>query len=276
MRKTPSLWIRVPLYVFIIVAMLVVNLPFIWMVVTSFKTEDEVFTLPPKFYPNFYDFRNYQGAMAQIPMGWYLLNSLFVALAVTLIQLAFNSFAAYGLSRLRFRGRNLIFFILIGTLMVPPEVTFVPLYMIVNKLGFLNSYRALIVPFMSSAFGIFLLRQFFLGIPRELEEAAIMDGAGRLKIFFKIILPLSKPALWTMSLYTFIAYWNEYMWPLVAVSDPKYQMIQVGISQFVSGWETRWTYRMAASTLTVIPIIIFFFFVQRQFVEGISISGIKE
>jgi multiple sugar transport system permease protein len=160
--------------------------------------------------------------------------------------------------------------------MVPPEVTLVPLYILVKNLGMIDSYRVLIIPFMSSAFGIFLLRQFFLGIPRELEEAAIIDGAGKVKIFLTVILPLSKPALWTMSLFTFIAHWNEYMWPLVAVSDPKYQMIQVGISQFVSGWETRWTYRMAASTLTVIPIIIFFFFVQKQFVEGISVSGIKE
>jgi len=140
----------------------------------------------------------------------------------------------------------------------------------------INSYRALIVPFMSSAFGIFLLRQFFLQIPKELEEAAIMDGAGRLKIFFTVILPLAKPALWTMALFTFIAQWNEYMWPLVVISNPKKQMIQVGISQFVSGWETQWTYRMAASTTAVIPIIVFFFFVQKQFVEGISISGLKE
>lgn len=276
MRKAPSLWIRIPLYIAIIVIMLLVNLPFIWMLVTAFKHESEVFTLPPKFYPNFFDFRNFAGAMAQIPMGRYLFNSLFVALSVTLLQLLFNSFAAYGLSRLRFKGRDFIFLILVGTLMVPPEVTLVPLYIIVKNLGMIDSYRVLIIPFMSSAFGIFLLRQFFLGIPRELEEAAIIDGAGHLKIFLTIILPLTKPALWTMSLFTFIAHWNEYMWPLVSVSDPKYQMIQVGISQFVSGWETRWTYRMAASTLVVVPIIIFFFFVQKQFVEGISVSGIKE
>ena len=276
MRKIPSLWIRVPLYIVIITIMLLVNLPFIWMLVTAFKHESEVFSLPPRFYPDFFDFRNFAGAMEQIPMGRYLFNSLFVALSVTLLQLVFNSFAAYGLSRLRFKGRDLIFLILVGTLMVPPEVTLVPLYIIVKNLGMIDSYRVLIIPFMSSAFGIFLLRQFFLGIPRELEEAAIIDGAGRVKIFFTIILPLSKPALWTMSLFTFIAHWNEYMWPLVSVSDPKYQMIQVGISQFVSGWETRWTYRMAASALTVVPIIIFFFFVQKQFVEGISVSGIQE
>jgi len=276
MRKIPSLWIRVPLYIVIIAIMLVVNLPFIWMLVTAFKHESEVFSLPPRFYPDFFDFRNFVGATEQIPMGRYLFNSLFVALSVTVLQLVFNSFAAYGLSRLRFKGRDLIFLILVGTLMVPPEVTLVPLYIIVKNLGMIDSYRVLIIPFMTSAFGIFLLRQFFLGIPRELEEAAIIDGAGRLKIFFTIILPLSKPALWTMSLFTFIAHWNEYMWPLVSVSDPKYQMIQVGISQFVSGWETRWTYRMAASALTVVPIIIFFFFVQKQFVEGISVSGIKE
>jgi len=138
-----------------------------------------------------------------------------------------------------------------------------------------NTYRALIVPFMSSAFGIFLLRQFFMTIPKDLEEAAIMDGAGRMRIFWSIILPLSKPALWTMSLYVFLAMWNEYMWPLVIINDLNKQVIQVGISQFVSGWEVQWTLRMAASTVAVIPIIIFFLFVQKQFVEGISISGMK-
>ena len=276
MRKIPPLPVRLIIYVIIVVIAVAVNLPFIWMLVTSFKTEDEVFSIPPKFYPNIFDFRNFEGAFKQVPMGMLVLNSLFVALCVTVLQLIFNSFAAYGLSRFKFKGRDMIFIILVGTLMVPPEVTLVPLYVLIKNLGLINSYRALIVPFMSSAFGIFLLRQFFLQIPKELEEAAIMDGAGRLKIFFTVILPLAKPALWTMALFTFIAQWNEYMWPLVVISDPKKQMIQVGISQFVSGWETQWTYRMAASTTAVIPIIVFFFFVQKQFVEGISISGLKE
>ena len=182
-EERPPLDTRIPLYIAIIVIMLLVNLPFIWMLVTAFKDESEVFTLPPKFYPNFFDFRNFAGAMAQIPMGRYLFNSLFVALSVTLLQLLFNSFAAYGLSRLRFKGRDFIFLILVGTLMVPPEVTLVPLYIIVKNLGMIDSYRVLIIHLSSSAFRDFPSTTVLPGNPRELEEAAIIDGAGHLKIF---------------------------------------------------------------------------------------------
>ncbi len=275
MRKPPPVPIRLIVIGAISVVMIIVNLPFIWMLVTTFKTEAEVFRIPPSFIPTIFDLRNYERAFQIVALDRYLLNTLFVALSVTGLQLVFNSLAAYGLARIPFRGRKIVFAMLIGTLLVPPEVTMVPLYIIVRQMGMFNSYRALIVPFMSSAFGIFLLRQFFMTIPKDLEEAAIMDGAGRLRIFWSIILPLSKPALWTMSLYVFLAMWNEYMWPLVIINDLNKQMIQVGISQFVSGWEVQWTLRMAASTVAVIPIIIFFLFVQKQFVEGISISGMK-
>jgi len=268
--------VRIVVYLLVLLVAVLINLPFFWMLVTSFKTEDEVFKLPPSFLPTIFDMRNYVGAFDLIPLGRYVVNTLIVALSVTGLQLVFNSFAAYGLARVKFKGANIVFMILIGTLMVPPEVTMVPLYVIIKNFGMIDSYRALIIPFMSSAFGIFLLRQFFLGIPKELEEAAIIDGAGHMKIFFQIILPLSKPALYTMALYTFLAHWNEYMWPLIVINSAEKQMIQVGISQFVSGWETQWTLRMAASTVAVIPIIVFFFFVQKQFVEGISISGLKE
>jgi len=275
-NRKPRLPVRIVVYLLVLLVAVLINLPFFWMLVTSFKTEDEVFKLPPSFLPTIFDMRNYVGAFDLIPLGRYVVNTLIVALSVTGLQLVFNSFAAYGLARVKFKGANIVFMILIGTLMVPPEVTMVPLYVIIKNFGMIDSYRALIIPFMSSAFGIFLLRQFFLGIPKELEEAAIIDGAGHMKIFFQIILPLSKPALYTMALYTFLAHWNEYMWPLIVINSAEKQMIQVGISQFVSGWETQWTLRMAASTVAVIPIIVFFFFVQKQFVEGISISGLKE
>ena len=276
MRRNPALPIRLIVYAAIVFVAVIINLPFFWMLVTSFKTEDAAFSIPPSFLPTIFDLRNFVKAFELIPLARYIGNTLFVALTVMFLQLIFNSLAAYGLARIKFRGANIVFMILIGTLMVPPEVTMVPLYVLVKQFGFIDKYLALIVPFMSSAFGIFLLRQFFMGIPRELEEAAIIDGASRMKIFVRIILPLSKPALYTMALYTFLAHWNEYMWPLIVINDAKKQMIQVGISQFVSGWETQWTLRMAASTTAVIPIIVMFFFVQKQFVEGISISGLKE
>lgn len=275
MTKTPKLPIRILVYCVLGFVLLAINLPFIWMIITSFKTESEVFSWPPKFYPTFFSFDNFKSAFNLLPLGKLMLNTLFVAITVTFCQLVFDSLAAYGLSRFKFKGRDWIFLLMVGTLMIPGEVIIIPLYIIVKNMGLLNSYASLIVPFMSSAFGIFLLRQFFMGVPAELEDAALIDGAGRLRIFWKIILPLSKPALFTTALFTFLGSWNSYLWPLVAINDSTKQVIQVGLSQFSAGWETQWTWKMAASTTSVIPIIIFFFFVQKQYVEGIRGVGIK-
>lgn len=275
MTKKPKLPIRILVYCVLSIVLVMINLPFIWMLVTSFKEESDVFAWPPKFYPTIFSFDNFRGAFSLIPMGRLLLNTLFVSLAVTISQLVFNSLAAYGLSRFKFRGRDFIFYLLIGTLMVPGEVIIIPLYIIMRNMGLLNSYGSLIVPFMTSAFGVFLLRQFFMGIPKELEDAALIDGAGRLKILWKIILPLSKPALFTSALFTFLGRWNAYLWPLVAINDADKQVIQVGLSQFSADWMTQWTWKMAATTTAVVPIIIFFFFVQKQYVEGIRGIGIK-
>jgi multiple sugar transport system permease protein len=255
--------------------MIMINLPFLWMVITSFKTEEEVFSWPIKFYPTLFSFENYKGAFSLMPLTRLLLNTLFVAGSVTVLQLILNSLAAYGLSRFKFKGRDVIFIILIGTLMIPREVIIIPLYIIINSMGLVDTYQSQIFPFASSAFGIFLLRQFFLGIPDELEDAALMDGASRLQIFWKVILPLSLPALWTTAIFSFLASWNSYLWPLVAINDSKKQMIQVGLSQFSSDWMTQWTWKMAATTVAVVPIIIFFFFIQKQYVEGIRGIGIK-
>lgn len=274
-RKYP-LWLKITVTLFLFLVAILINLPFFWMLVTSFKTEDQAFSIPPSFLPTIFDFRNYSKAASFIPIGKYIVNTLYVSFAVVVLHFFTNSLAAYGIARIKFKGATLVFGILLGTMMVPPEVTMVPLYVIVKKFNMMNKYSGLILPFASSAFGIFMLRQFFLGIPKELEDAAIIDGAGRMRIFFSIILPLSKPALFTMSIYSFLAVWNEYLWPLVIINDSSRQMIQVGISQFVSGWETQWTMRMAASTIAVLPVIILFFFVQKQYVEGISVSGLKE
>ncbi len=275
MIRKPKLPIRILVYIILFFVLIIINLPFIWMVITSFKTEAQVFSWPPTFYPTIFSFENYEGAFSLIPMGRLMLNTVFVAGAVTFFQLILNSLAAYGLSRFKFKGRDTIFIILVGTLMIPGEVIIIPLYIIINNMGLLNTYAALIVPFVSSAFGIFLLRQFFMGIPTELEDAALIDGAGRLKIFWKIILPLSKPALWTTAIFSFLGRWNSYLWPLVAINDSNKQVIQVGLSQFSGDWMTQWTWKMAASTTAVIPIIIFFFFIQKQYVEGIRGVGIK-
>jgi multiple sugar transport system permease protein len=276
MRREPKLPVRIVVYLILIFVLIIINLPFIWMVLTSFKEESDVFSWPPKFYPTVFSFKNFVGAFKLIPMGRLLLNTLFVAGVVTFSQLVLDSLAAYGLSRFKFKGRDFIFYFLVGTLMIPEEVIIVPLYLMVRNIGLLKyPYAALIVPFLSSAFGIFLLRQFFMGIPSELEDAACIDGAGKMKIFLKIILPLSKPALWTTAIFSFLGVWNSYMWPLVAINDSSKQLVQVGLSQFSGDWMTRWTWKMAASTTVVVPVIIFFFFIQKQYVEGLSGVGIK-
>jgi multiple sugar transport system permease protein len=275
MMRKPTLTKRIIIYLILVAVMIMINLPFLWMVITSFKTEKEVFSWPIKFYPTLFSFENYEGAFSLMPLTRLLLNTLFVAGSVTVLQLILNSLAAYGLSRFKFKGRDVIFIILIGTLMIPREVIIIPLYIIINSMGLVDTYQSQIFPFASSAFGIFLLRQFFLGIPDELEDAALMDGASRLQIFWKVILPLSLPALWTTAIFSFLASWNSYLWPLVAINDSKKQMIQVGLSQFSSDWMTQWTWKMAATTVAVVPIIIFFFFIQKQYVEGIRGIGIK-
>ncbi|MDN5360531.1 MAG: multiple sugar transport system permease protein [Thermotogaceae bacterium] len=275
MTRKPALTKRIIIYLILVAVMIMINLPFLWMVITSFKTEEEVFSWPIKFYPTLFSFENYKGAFSLMPLTRLLLNTLFVAGSVTVLQLILNSLAAYGLSRFKFKGRDVIFIILIGTLMIPREVIIIPLYIIINSMGLVDTYQSQIFPFASSAFGIFLLRQFFLGIPDELEDAALMDGASRLQIFWKVILPLSLPALWTTAIFSFLASWNSYLWPLVAINDSKKQMIQVGLSQFSSDWMTQWTWKMAATTVAVVPIIIFFFFIQKQYVEGIRGIGIK-
>ena len=275
MMRKPTLTKRIIIYLILVAVMIMINLPFLWMVITSFKTEKEVFSWPIKFYPTLFSFENYEGAFSLMPLTRLLLNTLFIAGSVTVLQLILNSLAAYGLSRFKFKGRDVIFIILIGTLMIPREVIIIPLYIIINSMGLVDTYQSQIFPFASSAFGIFLLRQFFLGIPDELEDAALMDGASRLQIFWKVILPLSLPALWTTAIFSFLASWNSYLWPLVAINDSKKQMIQVGLSQFSSDWMTQWTWKMAATTVAVVPIIIFFFFIQKQYVEGIRGIGIK-
>ena len=275
MMRKPTLTKRIIIYLILVAVMIMINLPFLWMVITSFKTEKEVFSWPIKFYPTLFSFENYEGAFSLMPLTRLLLNTLFIAGSVTVLQLILNSLAAYGLSRFKFKGRDVIFIILIGTLMIPREVIIIPLYIIINSMGLVDTYQSQIFPFASSAFGIFLLRQFFLGIPDELEDAALMDGASRLQIFWTVILPLSIPALWTTAIFSFLASWNSYLWPLVAINDSKKQMIQVGLSQFSSDWMTQWTWKMAATTVAVVPIMIFFFFIQKQYVEGIRGIGIK-
>ncbi len=252
-----------------------VNLPFFWMVSTSLKSKVEVFTFPPSWFPAVLIWENYVRAWNAVPFGRFFLNSIIVSTAITVGQLLICSLAAYSFANLTFKGKHFLFFMFLGTAMLPSEVLLIPNYLVMRQLGWIDTYAALTVPFLANAFTIFLLRQFFLTIPKELKDAALIDGCGHLRYLWGIVMPLSKPALLTAGLFTFMNSWNEYLWPLVVTNEEMMRTVQVGLAVFQTAWQTEWTQLMAASTFVTIPVIIFFLFVQRQFIEGISMTGIN-
>ena len=245
--------------------------PFAWMVLTAFKPEDEVFSV--SLLPSALAWWNFPRAFTFFPFARFLANTIVVALGGTLLHLVTSCLAAYAFARLRFRGRELLFLLYLGTLMVPQQVTIVPLFLMMRDVGWVDTYWALILPGAFHALGVFLLRQFFLTIPRELEESAFMDGAGRLRILVQIILPLSKPALATLAVFTFIREWNSFLWPLIATTTPEMRVLSVGLTLFTGQYGTEWHLLMAAATVTLLPTMVVFGLAQRYFVEGIALSG---
>lgn len=250
--------------------------PFIWMVLTSFKTLGEILRYPPTFLPEEFSLRNYVQAFSAAPFGRYYVNSLFVATAVTIGQLVTCSMAAYAFARMKFWGRDVLFFIFLATMMVPAHVTMIPTFMILHELGWINTYAALIVPGLASAFGTFLLRQFFLTIPRELEEAAFIDGCSRFGVLWRIIVPLSKPALATLAIFTFMTLFNDFLWALIVLNSQEMYTVQLGLAIFRDRYGTEWGNLMAGSVVATLPVLIVFFFAQKYIIQGITLSGLKE
>ncbi len=255
---------------------IVVIAPFLWMILTSFKDMSEIYVYPPKWLPEKFNFDNYVNAFTAAPFGRYYLNSLIVAFAVTLGQLITCSMAAFAFARLRFKGRDILFYIFLGTMMIPYNVTMIPSFMVLYWLGWIDSYYALIVPGLASAFGTFLLRQFFITIPRELEEAAYIDGASRFQVLRRIIVPLAKPALATLAIFTFMGVFNDFIWALIVINSEQMQTVQLGLAIFRDRYLTEWDLLMAGSVTAVLPILIVFFFAQKYFIKGITLSGLKE
>ena len=255
---------------------LIVIAPFIWMILTSFKDMSEIYVYPPKWLPEKFNFDNYVKAFTAAPFGRYYFNSLVVAFAVTLGQLITCSMAAFAFARLRFKGRDVLFYVFLGTMMIPYNVTMIPSFMVLYWLGWIDTYYALIVPGLASAFGTFLLRQFFMTIPRELEEAAYIDGASRFQVLRKIIVPLAKPALATLAIFTFMGVFNDFIWALIVINSEQMQTVQLGLAIFRDRYLTEWDLLMAGSVTAVLPILIVFFFAQKYFIKGITLSGLKE
>lgn len=255
---------------------LVTVAPFLWMLLTSFKELGDILTYPPRWLPEKFVIENYLGAFQAAPFGRYYFNSLFVAASVTLGQLITCSLAAYAFARLTFRGRDVLFYMFLGTMMIPGQVTMIPGFLVLHWLGWIDTYAALIVPGLASAFGTFLLRQFFLTIPRDLEDAASIDGCSRFGVLWRIILPLSKPALATLAVFTFMGVFNDFLWPLVVTSSEELKTVQLGLAIFRDRYQTDWGQLMAASVTATLPILLVFFFAQKYFIAGITMSGLKE
>jgi multiple sugar transport system permease protein len=253
-------------------------LPFYWMISTSLKSNQQVFTNPIQWLPNPPLWDNYYKAITypNFPFLRFLANSVFYSVAVTIGTVLSCAAVGYGFARLRFPGREVLFYITIATLMIPWIVTFIPTYLIFKNLGMLGGYAPLILPtFLGSAFYIFMMRQFFLGLPSELADAARVDGAGHFRTFFQVMLPLVKPALMVVAVFTFLGTWNDFLGPLIYLSDNRLYPLSLGLYAFRAQRTTEWALMMAAATITTVPLIIIFFFTQRYFLEGIKLTGLK-
>lgn len=248
--------------------------PLLYMVSTSLKPPGEVFATPPTLIGSELRFSNYVEALSYAPFGRFFLNSFIVAAAGTTLNVAVSIFAGYAFSRLRWRGRNVVFAIFIGTLIIPQDVLVIPIYIMMQGVGWINTLQALIIPWAFTALGAFLLRQFFLKVPQELEDAARIDGAGTLRTFFAVMLPLARPTVAVLFVFVFIGYWNSFLWPLVAVRDVNtLGTVPLGLQQFLGQQGYEWHLVMAASTVSMLPTIIILLALQRYLVRGIMTSG---
>ena len=253
-------------------------IPFLWMISTSLKTRGEVFTYPPILIPEDPQWDNYIEVFEAFPFARYALNTAFVTITVTVLQTLTSAMAAYAFARLVFPGRDRLFLLYLGTLMIPSVVTLIPSYILMTDkfLGWVNTFAALIVPFsLGSAFNTFLIRQFFLSLPRELEDAALIDGASPFQIFFRITLPLSKSILAIVAIFVFMGTWNSFLWPLLMMSSPENYVLTVGLSAMQGRWNTRWPELMAGTLMSIAPIILLLILFQRYVEEGLSFTGIK-
>ena len=267
---------RLGLYLAMCLGLLFFCVPLYYMLSTSFKTEAEVFAIPVHWIPHSFLPENYREAFLAAPFPRYFWNSLLVAVIVVGSTVLFGALAGYGFAKFEFPGRRLAFLFILSTMMIPFQVLLIPLYVVVHKLGWTNSYAGLIVPGALSAFGVFLMRQACLTLPDELLDAARIDGARELGIFIRIIFPLLKPAIATLAILTFLGSWNNFLWPLIVVTKDELFTLPVGMTVFQQPLQAPyWTYIMAVSTVATLPVIIVFLSLQRYFIEGVVVSGLK-
>ncbi len=266
---------RIGMYALLVVLLTVVLLPFLWMLSSSFKHDDQVLTVPVQWLPTTWVWSNYAEIWTQIPMAGYLANSAFLAIVITILQVLTGSFAAYGFSKVRFPGRDALFLAYIATIAVPWQAYMIPQYVMMQKAGLTNTFTALILLQAFGAFGVFLMRQYYMTIPDELNEAARIDGLSDYGIWARIILPLSKPALASLALLTFVNTWNDYMGPFIYLSSNELWTVQIGLKSFIGQYSAQYALIMTGSVISIIPILVIFLAGQRYFISGIATSGMK-
>ena len=262
-------------YAALIVGAVLFLAPFLWMILASFKTAQEIVQVPPMLWPVHPTLANYGTVLSMMPLGTFYRNSLTVTTTVTLSVLFTSSLAGYIFAKFQFFGRNVLFVLILSTLMIPFQVVLIPTYIIINTLGLLNTLGALILPSMVNAFGIFLMRQYIENLPSEYIDAARIDGASEWGIYSRVILPQIRPALAALAIFTFMASWNDYLWPLIVINDQDKMTLPLALAFFNSAHGIRYDLTLTAATLVVIPVVIVFLILQRQFIQGIALTGLK-
>jgi putative chitobiose transport system permease protein len=274
--RTPPLWSTLLRYLILSTIALIMLLPLIWLISTAFKSPTEnIFSFPPQLIPAQPTLQNFIQVWQANPFGQYLLNSVIVAFLTVGLNLLFCSLAAYPLARLDFRGREVIFSLVVSTILIPFQIVMIPLYILTVQLGLRNSYLGLIFPAIASAFGIFLLRQAFQGVPKELEEASRIDGCSELGIWWFIMLPSIRPALVTLAIFVFIGSWSDFLWPLIILDRPEYYTLPLGVAKLAGAFSLDWRLIAAGSVISIAPILIFFSIMQRYIVPTETGSGVK-
>ncbi len=262
-------------YVLLIVMSAATTFPFVWMVGTALKSPQEILAYPPTLWPHELRWENFVTVFEKVPFLRFYVNSIVVTCLITVWQVVTSALAGYAFARLQFPFKRLLFTAYIATLIIPGEVTMLPLFLLVSRLGWIDTYQGLTVPFLASAFAVFFLRQFFLTIPHELEEAARLDGAGRWRILLQIVLPLARPALATITLFIFLSEWDNYLWPLIVTNSEAMRTLPIGLRYFVEESGSQLHLMMAGAVMAVLPILLLFFMAQKQFIEGIAMTGSK-
>ena len=266
---------RIFLYVLLSLGAFVMAVPFLWMFLTSFKPASEVLQMPPRLFPSVFNFRNYYDAFTAAPFAVYFINSILVTTISTALQILTSALAGYAFARFEFKGKKALFMLFLGTMMIPVEVTLIPNYMILANLGWLDTYMALVLPWAVTVFGIFLMRQFFLSLPKELFEQAQIDGCSHWQILWKVVFPVSKPVFISVGIFSMIGSWNSFLWPLIMTNSENMRTLPVGLAYFTFEFASRYNLMMAAALFATLPVILAYIFAQKYFTEGIATTGLK-